>query len=91
MPVAHARLLQHQPDDRWQPEGGWTSSKSSNETHQITEERDCASQEASEANVQTTIHQASRQTIWNSVLHQRALNHIQHRHRVHLYDSIHNL
>ncbi len=70
MPVAHAGLLQHQPDDRWQPEGSWTSSQSSNESHQVTKERNGASQEAGEADVQTTVDQASRQAIGDSVLHQ---------------------
>jgi len=70
MPVAHAWLLQHQPDDRWQPEGGWASPQSSNESHQVTEEGNGASQEAGEADIQTTVDQASRQAIGDSVLHQ---------------------
>ena len=43
-----------------------------------------AGQESSEADIQAPVHQAGGQSIGDAVLYHGALNHIQHRHCVHL-------
>jgi len=74
---------------RSHPEGGWSSAKSANESHEISEEGDCARNECNDDHVGAAVRHAPPAVIAEAMLHHRVLDHVKDGHCVHLVASQH--